>query len=280
MIWKRRKNGPVTDEQWERAWRKPDQLPQEKKQQLLDAIHHRIHTAAGYRRRVIYIGAGAVAAMVVAFIVRFNWVHKSEVPVTEWSIIASNDYKKKVELADGSVIWLAPHSSVRYYPAFAAQRSVILDKGTAFFTVAKDEAHPFSIAVNRQQVRVLGTAFTIARKDTVDLHLLVKEGTVALNNQKGQLIVHGGEQVSTFNAIAGNIETTPAMTADWWLQQQVRLFDVPLGELLNNIEAYYHVKLNTGNIKRKTKVTLTWDFTQSLKNNLEVLNQLTGNTIH
>ncbi|RFM27048.1 FecR family protein [Deminuibacter soli] len=281
MIWKRRKSGTFTDEQWQQAWQQPAHLSSERKQELLGAIHNRIHTAsANGRRRVLYISAGAVAAVLTALIVKFTWMNNSQVPVSAWDVVASDGNKKKVELADGSVIWLAPNSAIHMYPTFAAKRSVVLDKGTAFFSVTKDQVHPFSIAVNKQKVLVLGTQFTITVKDTTDLHLAVKEGTVALHNQRGQVIVHGGQQVSTVNNNTGNTNLVPAIAADWWLQQEVRLFDVPLGELIDNVSAYYHVKLNTTGVNRLTKVTLTWNFSQPLRDNLAVLNQLTGNTIH
>lgn len=280
MIWKRRKDGPAHDDQWQQAWDNPQPIAGDKKQQLLQAIQRRIDNGASRRRRVIYISTSAAAAVLVAFVVRVTWMNNKMVPVAEWDAVASNDEKKKVELADGSVIWLAPHSSVRLYPAFTAQRNVVLEKGTAFFAVAQDKTHPFSVAVNRQEVKVLGTSFTVSMKDTVDVNLVVKEGKVALTNQLGQVIVKGGEQVSTYNAVASQVTPVTDMLTDWWLQQEVRFLDVPLGELLDNIEAYYHVTLNTRGIQRNTRVTLTWSFTQTMKENLAVLNLLTGYNIH
>lgn len=280
MIWKRRKDGPVQDEQWQQAWDNPQAMSSERKQQLLQSVHRSINSGTSLRRRMVHISAGAAAAVLAAFAVRFTWMNNKPVPVTEWNAVASNDEKKKVELADGSVIWLAPHSSVRLYPAFTTQRTVVLEKGTAFFAVAQDKTHPFSVAINRQEVKVLGTSFTLNRKDTVDVNLVVKEGKVALSNQQGQVIVNAGQQVSTHNAVASSVTPVADMLADWWLQQEVRFLDVPLGELLDNIEAYYNVTLNKSSIQRNTRVTLTWSFTQSLEKNLAVLNLLTGNNIH
>lgn len=279
MIWKRRQKGTDTDEQWQQAWQKPEQLASEKKQAMLQAVYERVDNAAYYRRRVLYISTGAVAAVLVSFVIRFTLQRKELVPVTEWNTIASNGEKKMVQLADGSVIWLAPHSAVQVYPAFSKQRSIILNKGTAFFNVAQDKVHPFSVAVNAHQVKVLGTAFTIDRKDTVDLDLTVKEGSVALNGKQVQIVLHGGEQVSTFNARASQVQKTPDISADWWLQQEARLLDVSVKELLVRVESYYHVKLHAGKMKEDTKVTLTWDFTQSMEKNLAVLNLLTGSNI-
>lgn len=280
MMWSRRKQKPVNDEKWQQALDNPVRMSPEKKQALLQQIHQRIQVKTLYRRRIVYMGVSAAAAVLIAFAVRMVWLNKQPVPVTEWETASSNTEKRRLQLPDGSVIWLAPHSSMRLYPGFTAQRSVVLEKGTAFFTVTRDEAHPFVVSINRQQVKVLGTQFNISVKDTVDLKLVVKEGAVALSNRQGSIVVHGGEEVNTFGAIDDSIKTIPEIAADWWLQPQVHLYDVPIGELLDNITAYYHVKLNADGVKRKTKVTLTWNFTQPMEQNLAVLNQLTGNTIH
>lgn len=280
MIWKRRKNGPEQDELWQQAFDITGTITGERKQQLLQSIHQRMNTGSNRRRKVIYISAGAAAAVLTAFVVRFTWMSNKLVPVAEWNMVASNEEKKKIELADGSVIWLAPHSAVKLYPAFTSHRNVVLEKGTAFFEVAQDKEHPFAVAVNRQQVQVLGTRFTITLKDTVDVNLVVKDGKVALTSGSGQVIVKGGEQVSTWQATAGTVTPVPEVLADWWLQHEVRFMDITLNELLDNIETYYHVKLSRKNVQRDTRVTLTWSFSQTLEENLAVLNLLTGYNIH
>lgn len=280
MIWKRRPTHSSGDAQWQQAWKQPAPLPDEKKQALLESIHQRLD-AGRSRRRLIYISTAAAAAVLTAWMIRSAWISTSQLPPpAEWNNIATTTNKRKLLLSDGSVLWLAPHSSVRINPRFTQQRVVVLDKGTAFFTVTPDKAHPFSVTVNQQQVKVLGTAFAITVKDSIDLHLVVKEGAVALSNARNSIVVHGGEQVHTIQAAIDSIHTAPAITADWWLQQQARLFNIPLGELLDQVAAYYHVQLHTKGIKRDTRVTLTWNFNQPLEKNLAVLNQLTGNTIH
>ena len=146
--------------------------------------------------------------------------------------------------------------------------------------MAKDAQHPFSIRINRQQVTVLGTAFTIHKLDSVDLQLTVKEGKVALDDQGGRRLLTAGQQVITAHALAGMVKTIHPAAADWWLQQQVRLHNISLEELLNRVETYYQVKLTYGTINPSMKVTLTWDLGIPLGDNLTVLNALTGYNIH
>jgi transmembrane sensor len=166
------------------------------------------------------------------------------------------------------------------YTNFLKKRSTILAKGSAFFSVAKDAEHPFTIEVNRQLVTVVGTAFTIHKLDSVDLQLTVKEGKVALNNPSGIQLLTAGQQVITTQANTSLVQVIDPNAADWWLHSQMRLQNITLGELLNRIETYYQVKLTYGTINKRKKVTLTWDLTISLQENLTVLNTLTGYRIH
>jgi transmembrane sensor len=163
---------------------------------------------------------------------------------------------------------------------FASHRSTMLTRGSVFFSVAKDAQHPFSIAINRQQVTVIGTAFTIHRLDSVDLQLTVKEGKVALHNAGGRSLLTAGQQVYTTGAVTTPVQLVNPAAADWWLQQQVRLENITLADLLNRVETYYQVKLAHNAMKPAMRITLTWDLTITMEDNLKVLNSLTGYNIH
>ncbi|OQP59727.1 hypothetical protein A3860_36200 [Niastella vici] len=267
------------DEQWLQAWDSPVNIGMQKKQGLLNSINDRIDNRQRRRKQLFFIGLSAAAAMLVALFIKMpgGGLQPDKDP---WQELASNDSSKKILLEDGSVLWLAPYSTVKVHTDFSKQRSTMLMKGTAFFSVAKDAQHPFTIGVNRQMVTVVGTAFTIRKIDSVDLQLTVKEGKVALNNTSGNKLVTAGQQVLTARAVTGSLQIIDPDAADWWLQQQVRLQNIPLEELLNRIETYYQVKLTHGTIKKNNKVTLTWDLTIPLNENLAVLNTLTGLNIH
>lgn len=276
----RDKNGNMHhDEHWQQAWRDPQEIDAAKKHVLLNSINQRIDHNRLKKSRLYFISISAAAAILVAVFIKIPGSN-SYVHANNWKELVSNDSARKVLLADGSVVWLAPHSAIQVNADFVQQRRAQLTKGTVFFSVAKDAQHPFTIAVNRQLVTVVGTAFTIHKLDTVDLQLTVKEGKVALDNHSGRRYVTVGQQVRTAGAITGFILNINPNAADWWLEEQVRLQNITLEELLNRVETYYQVKLSHGIINNNLKVTLTWDLTIPLKDNLTVLNSLTGYNIH
>jgi transmembrane sensor len=280
---KPRHNKPKTDktpdEQWLQAWDSPREIGMQKKQTLLNSINDRIDNKRRRKKQLFFIGLSAAAAILVAIFIRIPG-STTPVPADSWLELASADSSKKIMLEDGSVVWLAPYTTVKVHSAFLKQRSTVLSKGTAFFSVTKDAQHPFTIAVNRQRVTVLGTAFTIRKLDSVDLQLTVKEGKVALKNTGGDQLLTAGQQVSTAKDITGMVQPIDPAAADWWLQKQIRLQNITVEELLNRIETYYQVRLRYGAINKKIKVTMTWDLTIPLKENLGVLNTLTGFNIN
>jgi transmembrane sensor len=266
------------DEDWQKAWDEPQEIAPARKQALLDSLHRRM----GFQRRqkrLYIIGIGAAAAVLLAIFIRTPSLFP-RIDTDSWQELASTETPQKITLDDSSVLWLAPHSAIRLYPDLSKQRSAILTSGSAFIIVAKDERHSFSITVNHQKVTVLGTSFTIHKVDSVDLQLTVKEGKVALDNIAGRRLLTAGQQVSTDRGKTVAVQAGNSDAADWWLQPTTRWHNIPLEELLDRVENYYHVRLKYGEINRKMKVTLTWDITTPLKDNLAVLNTLTGYDIH
>lgn len=274
-----KKNISNQDAQWQQAWQSPDPMGMQKKQILLNSINDRIDNRRRLKKQIFFIGLSAAAAILVAIFFKMPG-NGAGINTNPWKELASADSAKKILLEDGSVVWLAPNSSVKVYANFLKKRSTVLAKGSAFFSVAKDAEHPFTIGVNRQLVTVVGTAFTIHKLDSVDLQLTVKEGKVALNNPSGIQLLTAGQQVITSQANTSLVQVIDPGAADWWLHKQMRLQNITLGELLNRIETYYQVKLTYGTINKHKKVTLTWDLTISLTENLTVLNTLTSYNIH
>jgi transmembrane sensor len=81
-----------------------------------------------------------------------------------------------VTLPDGSVVTLNTDTVVRTQ-ADAERRLVYLDKGQAFFRVAKDRRRPFVVSAAGRTVTALGTAFDL-RIDRGALTVLLLEGKV------------------------------------------------------------------------------------------------------
>ncbi|MBR0662837.1 DUF4880 domain-containing protein [Roseomonas hellenica] len=85
---------------------------------------------------------------------------------------------RRVTLADGTVIHLAPRSAIATHYTAAARRVVLL-AGEAFFEVAPAPDRPFTASAEGLDVRVIGTAFDL-RLAGDQLEVAVQHGRVRL----------------------------------------------------------------------------------------------------
>lgn len=87
-----------------------------------------------------------------------------------------------VPLADGSQVVLNTDSRIRVSLS-ESERRVELDRGEAFFDVARDTHRPFVVHAGDRRIVVLGTKFSV-RRDVDDLQVIVTEGRVRLESGK------------------------------------------------------------------------------------------------
>ncbi|TLM76711.1 FecR family protein [Microbulbifer harenosus] len=89
--------------------------------------------------------------------------------------------QRVVHLEDGSTLMLNTDSrvGVRYR---RAQRALFLERGEAFFMVAKNPSRPFVVNVQGSEVRALGTAFNVALQ-AGNVRVAVTQGVVEVRAQ-------------------------------------------------------------------------------------------------
>jgi len=114
--------------------------------------------------RWLWIGAGIAAALIGFFLfVRTGDVKNDN----NSSKIAGNvistkpGSKSKVELPDGTQVWLNADSKLEYKGDFSGKYREVSLSGEAYFDVVKDKSRPFLIHTSTIQVKVLGTAFNV-----------------------------------------------------------------------------------------------------------------------
>jgi len=123
--------------------------------------------AAGLARRNFLVGGAAVAAGLaggVAFLLSGTTYQTGIGEI------------RRVPLTDGSTVTVNTASSVSVEFDDSLRR-VRVDKGEAWFQVAKDTARPFLVEAGRVRVKAVGTAFSVRRRDG-RADILVTEGVV------------------------------------------------------------------------------------------------------
>ena len=163
-----------------------------------------------------------------------------------------------VTLPDGSKVTLNTDTVVRTR-ADRDRRMVYLDKGQAFFQVAKDRRHPFVVTAAGRTVTAVGTAFDV-RVDRGALKVVLVEGKVRVEPAAPKPLQARAPGAAAPPADAAPVARATEMTAgsqlvapddsDWrltrtdvdretsWLKGQIAFDDASLGEIVAELNRY------------------------------------------
>lgn len=147
---------------------------------LLRGMHTHAHAAPRRRfgRRAAFAALfGVAAAAVLAIGFAPSLIGQGDLHRT------APGEQRRVTLADGSSVTL--NTDTRLRASFdEAERRLVLERGQAYFEVAKDAARPFRVFVGDDEVRAIGTAFEI-RKEGQRARVVLEQGVVAIyRNEK------------------------------------------------------------------------------------------------
>lgn len=146
----------------------------EKEETGQEAANANATTGIFSRRRAMGVGSALAASLIsVALIPLFRGPKASD---SRRNIKTRLGEMAKVPLQDGSLV-VANTTSRLEIAQSADLRSVRLERGEAWFQVAKDANRPFVVSAGDVRVRAVGTAFSVRRReDGADVQ--VTEGTV------------------------------------------------------------------------------------------------------
>lgn len=187
----------------------------------------------------------------------------------------------KVELEDGTRVWLNAASSIKFPQAFTGTNREVELSGEAYFEVAKNKTKPFIVKANGTQVQVFGTHFNVnAYSDNSDVTTTLVEGSVRMSNAASAVMLLPGQQ-GTVAQNGAAIKMSKADTEESlaWVNGFFVFHDESIINIMKQVVRWYDVDVqyNDEDVKQN-------EFGGTIsryKNITELLNnmQLTG-TIH
>jgi transmembrane sensor len=196
---------------------------------------------------------------------------------TNWQIAETYKNKEnlKVELADGSIVYLNADSKLYYPEKFSEKSRVVEFEGDAFFEIAKNPQKPFIIKAKGAEIKVLGTSFNVnTNVESKDLEVLVATGKVklsSLENEKNYVTLVPGEM----GTLKGNNVSQHKNTDKNYLSWKTKYFDftegIKLGEAIKVLNRAYHTEITCGNNHICENVIYTTHNNEPLKKVLEII---------
>jgi transmembrane sensor len=173
------------------------------------------------RLRWLWLGAGVAASILIVFLVSLPAKKTGDKPVASNTISTRPGSKSKVELPDGTQVWLNADSKLTYAQNFIGSTREVTLTGEAYFDVAHATAAetgqkiPFIIHTNSIDIKVLGTAFNVRsypREKTIETALIRGSVEVTLHNSPDKKIVlKPDEKLIVKNDNATIVSTRPAL---------------------------------------------------------------------
>jgi transmembrane sensor len=151
---------------------------------------------------------------------------------------------KVVSLADGSTVTLNTDSAIHVVLTAAARR-IDLDRGEAFFEVAKDPRRPFIVSAAGKRIVAVGTKFSVFR-GPLDTRVVVTEGQVKVEEfQAGgavglatQLPAGSIAQAGSAGVLVRHSSVAEAETYVSWRSGYIALRDTELADAVAEFNRY------------------------------------------
>ncbi|MEH6305446.1 FecR domain-containing protein [Olivibacter sp. CPCC 100613] len=170
----------------------------------------------------------------------------------EFVISAPKNQKIRIRMGDGSVIILNEESKCSYSKNFGLkERKVTLLEGEAYFDVAANRHKPFVVETKQSQTMVLGTAFNINTKASMET-VTLRKGKVAVTVKAPEkrtkpLYLNPNEQVLIMNDQAPIKQPVDALLASNW--NRIYFEDQTIVEAVVKLAQVYGIQIVIKNKK-------------------------------
>ena len=147
----------------------------------------------------------------------------------------------RLQLADGSRIWLNSESSLRYPVKFGLHRREIFLSGEIYLEVVPDTQRPFIVHTANRTIKVLGTRFNVRNYPTDSLwSTTLVEGKIQIGHNDTTYILKPGEQY-TASRQEGRPQISsvnPALYTSW-ISGKIIFHNERLEEIIRQLQRWY-----------------------------------------
>jgi len=193
-------------------------------------------------------------------VIRINGQLKYEAGQAESNAVVYNTLSTprggqyKIELPDGTLVWLNAASSLRFPTAFNNGERIVELNGEGYFEVAHKADMPFKVQLRSGAVEVLGTRFNVmAYQNETKVKTTLLQGAVKVTHNTYSARLVPGQEAS-WAADGSNITVMPTDTEEAvsWKEGFFQFNKAPLADVMRQLQRWYNVEVRyEGSSKRE-----------------------------
>lgn len=194
--------------------------------------------------------------------------------LTEAIISVEKGQKAKIQLPDGTNVWINSDSKLSYNTAFNSKDRIVKLEGEAYFEVSKNLEKPFVVHIPDMSIKVLGTSFNIKSYTTDDefiTTLVAGKVEIETNHKKTILYPNQKAVYNRNNQKITVLDEMDAVECSCWRNNILRFNSETFENVAETLERYYNVTIVLESEKVK-RFRMTGPLVNSsLESTLEVL---------
>ena len=162
------------------------------------------------------------------------------------TIVVPRGGEYKLELADGTLVWLNSDSELRYPVKFAGSQRDVWLKGEGYFEVSKNPEKPFRVVVDDMIVKVLGTSFNInAYKDRGNILTTLVSGKVDIQDMSGKslVVMSPNQQVDFRHGKISSVQEVDITRFVSWIDGKFYFNGMTLENIMSQLQRWYDIEV-------------------------------------
>jgi len=178
--------------------------------------------------------------------------------ITYQQVKASYGMQSRIELADGSVVYLNSGSTLRFPTSFNGMKTRNVElSGEGHFSVTKNSQQPFIVDIRKMQIRVLGTTFDVdAYPNNSAFTIALVEGSIRLQQNSGNdikdLVDIKPNQIATYeqseNSLSIKTENDLSKYTAW-TEGKIVFSNDPINIVTRKLGNWYNVDIVAADTK-------------------------------
>jgi ferric-dicitrate binding protein FerR (iron transport regulator) len=227
------------------------------KEKAFEAFQKRVSLATQSARRyrirpwMKYV-AGFILITICVLVAFFQGENKTRRQFADVVIEAPRGGLTKLNLPDGSLVWLNANSKIIYSQGFGIKDRTIRLVGEGYFEVKKNQELPFSILSGGLQIRDLGTRFNVRNYPAdAEAEITLMEGKVEFNRRKDATNVYqlSPNQKAVIDKKMGKVAlmSCDALVENQWTSGHLVFSGQPMQFLIRTLERNYNVTISVTN---------------------------------